>query len=216
MNSEEKYTRFGNYYLAMMRIPDRARRAEFGLAIDEFMFDGVAPEWKPNSDEEFLWQMILPSMKTSKRQHFNGLKSKGKGKGPRPSMQGNQNARKQRTNEIAQDSLTPEEFAEMWNAIPGDYPEVSDIVGDRRENALARLCEFGNTKAEQSEKITRLFDAVKKSTFTKGWRCNFDWLVENESNWRKVLEGQFVRRNDDDIRKDVNKKDVNKMWEEKK
>ena len=92
--TNSKYTRFGTYYLAMRRIPDRARRAEFGLAIDEFMFDGVVPEWEHNSDEEFLWQMILPSMKTSLKQKFNGLQSKGKGKGPRPSMQSNQNARK--------------------------------------------------------------------------------------------------------------------------
>lgn len=97
----EKYTRYGNYYLAMMRISDRVRRAEFGLAIDEFMFDGVEPEWMPNSDEEFLWQMILPSMKTSLKQTFNGLKAKGKGRGPRPQtsvrMLGNQNARKDNT-----------------------------------------------------------------------------------------------------------------------
>lgn len=103
MNNGEKYTRYGNYYLAMMRIPDRERRAEFGLAIDEYMFDRKVPEWPVNSDEEFLWQMLLPSMNTSLRQKFNGLKSKGKGMGPRPqtsvSMHGNQNARKEQTPE---------------------------------------------------------------------------------------------------------------------
>ena len=94
-NNGPKYTRYGNYYLAMRQIPDRARRAEFGLAIDEFMFEGIEPSWEPDSMCEFLWQMILPSMKTSIKQKFNGLQSKGKGTGPRPSMIGNKNACKE-------------------------------------------------------------------------------------------------------------------------
>ena len=206
MNSDQKYTRFGSYYMLMKLIPDRAKRAEFGLAIDEFMFDDKEPNWEYDSLEYTLWQGIVNSLRTSKRQRFNGLQAKGKGKGPRPSMYGNQNARKSTT---AQDSLTPEEFAEMWNAIPGDYPEVSDIVGKRKENALARLREFGNTKAEQAEKIRAILDAVTKSTFTNGWRCNFDWLVEDESNWRKVLEGQFIRN---EIDKDGRPKYSDRSW----
>ena len=91
---EPKYTRFGTYYIAMAQIPDRQRRAEFGLAIDEYMFDGVEPEWEEGTQEDFLWKMIVHTLDTSIRQKFNGLQSKGKGKGPRPSMKGNQNARK--------------------------------------------------------------------------------------------------------------------------
>ena len=137
MNNGEKYTRYGNYYLAMMRIPDRARRAEFGLAIDEYMFDGVEPEWTPNSDEEFLWQMILPSMKTSIKQKFNGLHSKGKGKGPRPSMRGNQNARKDNYIQasdivdawnIASENRTIVDVSEKnWQYLVNAWPEIKSL-----------------------------------------------------------------------------------------
>lgn len=91
---EPRYTRFGTYYLAMTQIQDRQRRAEFGLAIDEYMFDAVVPQWEEGSQEEFLWKMIIHTLDTSIKQQFNGLKSRGKGKGPRPSMRGNENAKK--------------------------------------------------------------------------------------------------------------------------
>lgn len=91
---EPKYTRFGIYYLAMNQIQDRKRRAEFGLAIDEYMFDSVVPQWEEGSQEYFLWRMIIHTLDTSIRQKFNGLGSRGKGKGPRQSMRGNNNAKK--------------------------------------------------------------------------------------------------------------------------
>ena len=91
---EPKYTRFGIYYLAMNQIQDRQRRAEFGLAIDEYMFDSVVPQWEEGSQEDFLWRMIVHTLDTSIKQKFNGLVSRGKGKGKRPSMSGNNNAKK--------------------------------------------------------------------------------------------------------------------------
>ena len=94
MDIKKKYTRFGNYYIAMSLIPDRAKRAEFGLAIDEFMFEDKEPQWEPDSLEYNLWNMIIKTMENSKRMSFNGLNAAGKGTGPRPSMRGNQNARK--------------------------------------------------------------------------------------------------------------------------
>ena len=89
-NLNDYYARWSNYYLAMLQLPDRERRAWFGLAIDEYIYEGKKPNWEPTSLEAFLWRMIVPSMDAS----IKGKKSKGKGTGERPSMKGNQNASK--------------------------------------------------------------------------------------------------------------------------
>lgn len=173
MNSGEKYTRYGNYYLAMMRIADRARRAEFGLAIDEFMFDGVEPEWTPNSDEEFLWQMILPSMKTSIKQKFNGLHSKGKGKGPRPSMLGNQNARKY--------NIQPSDFVDAWNIASENrtITGISDKNWQHLEDAWPEI--------KSIETFSAIVKKASRDGLFEGHTDYFGYLFNGSCRYRNYL-----------------------------
>lgn len=85
---------FPNYFKGLYRIEDEEARGKFALAIIDFMFLDKVPEFEPNSDEEWIWEMIYPNLVSSKKRAENGRKAKGKGTGPRPAMNGNRNARK--------------------------------------------------------------------------------------------------------------------------
>lgn len=91
------------------------------------------------------------------------------------------------------------EVASMWNAIcTPKLPGILDIVGTRRDKLRLRLNEAcGNkTREEQMEWLRELFKKVAQVPFLRGenntgWKANFDWLVANDYNWKKVMEGKY-------------------------
>ena len=130
MNTQ-RYTKYWNYYLAAKQLGDRQRIANFCLATDEYMFEGIEPQWEEGAQEWFLWQMILPSLQVSKRQKENGLKAAKKG--PRPSMLGNQNARKIRKDDIIATwndvAETPIRYLtkDDWEMLQAAWPEIGSL-----------------------------------------------------------------------------------------
>lgn len=176
----ERYTRFGNYYYALIQIKDRTRRAYFSLAIDEFMFNGIEPQYKPGTQEHFLWQMLLPSLKVSLKQTFNAQRSKGKGTGPRPSMQGNQNARKQ-TGEAENKSLSQTDFIDAWNEATENIT-ITSISDDNYKLLYNAWKEIGN--------LSKYKEIVKKASHENifdGRPDCFNYLFNHTYRYRNYL-----------------------------
>ena len=87
----------------------------------------------------------------------------------------------------------------MWNetCVP-HMPKLIDIKGTRRDKLRRRLMELGGEKEETDwlAWLRELFDKCAHTPFlwgenVRGWRCDFGWLVDNDLNWRKVMEGKY-------------------------
>lgn len=93
------------------------------------------------------------------------------------------------------DPLEPNELAEGWNdycAKPYGLPSVQlPLSGKRVDKAKARIREHPSDDWWGS-----VFRAIGASPFLTGktktkWKANFDWLLANDTNAIKVLEGQY-------------------------
>lgn len=90
--------------------------------------------------------------------------------------------------------LSPDELAEAWNEIcvPLGLARVMEVRGSRREKATRRLREHPALGYWRG-----VFSAIKSQGFLLGkgkgsWRASFDWLVENDVNATKVIEGRYA------------------------
>ena len=99
--------------------------------------------------------------------------------------------------EISKEFLS--EVVNMWNTtcVP-HMPKLIDIKGSRRDKLRLRLMELGAEKKETDwlAWLRELFDKCARTPFLwgrndRGWRCDFGWLVANDLNWRKVMEGKY-------------------------
>lgn len=66
---------------------------------------------------------------------------------------------------------------------------------DKRKQKLATRWEEFQKVGEPAEVWAKLLSIIKKSKFLTGetgeWKCSFDWLVDNSTNWLKVYEGHY-------------------------
>lgn len=91
------------------------------------------------------------------------------------------------------------EVTNMWNTIcSSKLPKLMDITGTRRDKLRFRLNELGGnkTREEQMEWLRELFKKVVSVPFLRGenstgWKASFDWLIANDYNWKKVMEGKY-------------------------
>lgn len=111
---------------------------------------------------------------------------------------------KSRADSLIPDSLIPDsddkvpyqKIADTWNEKCGDnYPRVTNMGKTRREHLRARWEQFGGSL----ETFEKLFGMVNDSVFLQGqnnrnWKANFDWVIKNEDNPIKVLEGNYVNK----------------------
>ena len=68
---------------------------------------------------------------------------------------------------------------------------VLKLTNKRKEKLKKRLDEIGE------DEFIKAFDCIKESDFlqgknSNGWRVSFDWLIENDTNAVKVLEGKYA------------------------
>lgn len=68
---------------------------------------------------------------------------------------------------------------------------VLKLTNKRKEKLKKRLDEIGE------DEFIKAFDCIKESDFLQGknnngWRVSFDWLIENDTNAVKVLEGKYA------------------------
>jgi hypothetical protein len=66
---------------------------------------------------------------------------------------------------------------------------------DKRKQKLATRWEEFQKVGEPAEVWAKLLSIIKKSKFLTGetgeWKCSFDWLIDNSTNWLKVYEGHY-------------------------
>lgn len=88
----------------------------------------------------------------------------------------------------------PEEMVLGWNMMVQHnklkLPRVLGVGPQRRRKCLQRL------KEKSAEDWAVIFSKIPKSEFLNGgshsgWQVTFDWLISNEINASKVLEGNY-------------------------
>lgn len=97
--------------------------------------------------------------------------------------------------------LTPQDLVDGWNEVcpPLGLPKVEMLSATRRQKALARLREH-----PQDDFWNKVMARMRGSPFLlgrsngnsldhKGWKANFDWLIENDTNAVKVYEGRYAK-----------------------
>jgi len=92
--------------------------------------------------------------------------------------------------------LTPTELMESWNEICGSegLPRIEQQTNGRKAKAKARLKTF-----PKSEFWGRVLNGIIESDYLMGrrrkegdtWKPDFDWLVRNDENPAKVMEGKY-------------------------
>lgn len=77
-------------------------------------------------------------------------------------------------------------------------PMVVTFNEKRKQKLTSRWEEFKKI-GEPAEVWARLLAIIKKSKFLTGeqgdWKCSFDWLIDNSTNWLKVYEGHYNNSN---------------------
>lgn len=77
-------------------------------------------------------------------------------------------------------------------------PMVVTFNDKRKQKFATRWGEFEKV-GEPGEVWAKLIEIIKNSKFLLGeaseWKCSFDWLIENSTNWLKVYEGHYNNSN---------------------
>lgn len=91
-----------------------------------------------------------------------------------------------------QDILLAENAVSSWNGLSQyGIGKVTKITTKRRLGVLKRL-----TEGMDMDSLTAI---IASSDFLKGknergWKIDFDWLIANDTNWVKVMEGKYDNR----------------------
>lgn len=82
----------------------------------------------------------------------------------------------------------------FWNEFCSKYPllsKVKEISGKRREKLKKRF------EKDSFKNFQPILEAIEKQRFLFGendrkWRVSLDWLIENDTNYLKVLELKYM------------------------
>ena len=85
-------------------------------------------------------------------------------------------------------------YADMWNLMAGytGLAKVEVINSTRVKKLTTRVREpaFDFPAILNKVKDSRMLKGLDSGT---GWKATFDWIIENETNYVKILEGQYNR-----------------------
>jgi hypothetical protein len=90
----------------------------------------------------------------------------------------------------ASQAPTSQRFFEIWNQNRGQLAEAKALGKGRLAKCRLRARDVGES---------RFLEAVRKAAATpfclglndRGWKADFDWLIANDTNATKVLEGRY-------------------------
>lgn len=89
-----------------------------------------------------------------------------------------------------ENEIKKEDIISLFNNICKSLPKIERLTESRKSKLKKRIIEL-----KTIEEWEMLFNIVEKSDFLTGkydkWRANFDWLIENDKNYLKVLEGNY-------------------------
>jgi hypothetical protein len=112
-----------------------------------------------------------------------------------PTLSNKEYSKKEKVNNIKTDMSTTVDdclpIIEKWNAFASqnNLSQVRDLTPTRKKKLLARL---KNKKFD----IDKILEMASKSDFLmgrspRGWKLNFDFLIRNDDNFIKILEGGY-------------------------
>lgn len=81
-------------------------------------------------------------------------------------------------------------IVEMYHTICVDYPKLVKLSASRKNKIKLRFKEMDCNYTT----LETVFTKMQQSNFMKGekgWTADFDWLMENDKNWLKILEGKY-------------------------
>lgn len=83
----------------------------------------------------------------------------------------------------------PSVLADLWNSIVGE-PKVLKLSKAREAKCRLRL------KERDADAWAEVFRSISNSAFLRGenergWHADFDWIIANDTNALKVLEGKY-------------------------
>lgn len=87
--------------------------------------------------------------------------------------------------------LTPQKLFDLYNEICVNLPRAREFTKSRKEKSRVRFKEHG-----EKEFWVKVFTILNKTPFLRGenktgWRADFDWIIANDQNCVKVLEGRY-------------------------
>lgn len=88
------------------------------------------------------------------------------------------------------------DIQEMFNRVCVSFPSIRTLSKGRKDKIKTR---WGEIKT--LETFEQLCKRMEESSFLKGknnreWKATFDWLLENDNNWVKVIEGNYADKVD--------------------
>jgi len=104
------------------------------------------------------------------------------------------------------------QIVDAYNNICISLPRIKKISDKRKTKLKARMDDL-----KTIEEFEELFTKIEKSDFLKGknntgWKCTFDWLIENDNNYVKVLEDSYANK-DNTVAEPKRQNDFGKAYE---
>jgi hypothetical protein len=103
------------------------------------------------------------------------------------------------TKPTAPAALSPETMLEIWQQERGPLAELRALTPEREAQCRERISHAGSKSKSIAQFLADFREAVARAAATPflcgegaaGWCANFDWLVANDTNYLKVLEGRY-------------------------
>ena len=138
------------------------------------------------------YQGLENSKKTEKKQGENNTKTRAKQERNTNNNDNNKNNDNNDNKDKNKPSVPYQKIKEIYNDICGEeLSSIRTMSDQRRKHLRARWKEEGNLNV-----FEYLFRKTIQSDFLtgdndRGWQADFDWLIKNETNFNKVLEGRY-------------------------
>jgi hypothetical protein len=102
-------------------------------------------------------------------------------------------------NTISQLAASPEALQEIWEQERGTLQELRALSPERAARCRERISHARSKGKNVDQFLADFREAVARAAATPflcgegpaGWCANFDWLVANDTNYLKVLEGRY-------------------------
>jgi hypothetical protein len=99
----------------------------------------------------------------------------------------------------SQVAASAESLREIWQQERGALPELRALSPERAARCSERISHARNKGKDVAQFLADFREAVTRAAATPflcgegpaGWRANFDWLIANDTNYLKVIEGRY-------------------------
>jgi hypothetical protein len=87
--------------------------------------------------------------------------------------------------------VSPQDFAEAWNRMRGPLPGIREFTKSRQAKLRVRITQGLTLESFEAVIKQCLETPFLRGENKRGWMVDFDWLIENDTNMAKVMEGSY-------------------------